>query len=1060
MKKHLLVFLLALASWATASAQIIHEDFEGAASDFSWILINSVDPWAGQVPNTSQTGINPSASCGTVTNNPASDFTFALGTTPTPPINLAVYSQVKMKVWSPVAGHKVLFKIEGGGKAVEEFKTIPVANEWVEMSFNLNCGVDYPALDKILIAFNPFTTNAGETYYFDDIVGVLPGEEFENFESGAALAWEGLGSIYTGPVANPASSTSNNSLQVGQFERNINEQWTALRAILLAPLDLSSNNQFVLKVHAPFTSEILFKLEGGGDFIEKRANIATSGNWREYTFDVSAKAASTTLNTIVIFFAPGTNTDGTYYFDDLRAVPKSCDCKNATPEPKIIDDFECNRNASYANGWDSLTVVNNPAVNGDNPSKKVGKYIDPLGEPWAALVIDYENPMDLSVNNQLHCKIWSPKICQILFKLEGGASGAKEVWKDITVANSWTHFEVDFSSQSVASHKKIAIFFNGGQDPVAGDVYHIDDIAWDEKTNATLEDFENGAFLPWEPLDGNMILNGLFAVVDNPGPGGVNSSSKVGKYTKGSSAFSTVAAVAPGFIDLSAKPQFNLDVWAPAGSVKVTMQLESLATGNKEVTRNLKTPGQWETLNFDFTAHQAITDWQSMRLIFDIGTVAPLTMYFFDNLTQGPATIDPCEGVVAIPNIVDDYECQRNYSYSGGATALAVVNNPAIQPINQSTKSGKYTDPADDPYAALVVEFPAGLDLSIYNQFEILVKAPAAGLPIVFKIEGGTSGGFETPKQFTTGTDWVKIIGDFSAQAVGDYKKLVIFFNFGENGPSADWHIDNLKWARAAYNGCIATYDSPGLSPTVWKFFENGGLTPAQGFEVAANPSPVGINPSAMVGKATEAGLDNGGSQPWGGMFTDLDAPLRFTNSTKKMRMKVFMPAAVNVTMKLENSLTGAPGTADHTVAATKIGEWEELEWDFSAQPDNADFARVTLIWNIDAIPATNQVYYFDDLKMVGGTTDCQTIGMFTAPSVTALEIAPNPTSDELFIKNLDKIARLDIVNLLGQTIATIQTEGADAANFDVSQFKTGIYTVVGRSQNGQPVAMSKFVKQ
>ena len=95
-------------------------------------------------------------------------------------------------------------------------------------------------------------------------------------------------------------------------------------------------------------------------------------------------------------------------------------------------------------------------------------------------------------------------------------------------------------------------------------MYYIDDINWNEAPSAVLEDFEQGAFLPWAPLDDQALLHGAFAVIPNPDASGINTSTQVGEYTKGTSAFSTLAAVAPGVIDITDRPQYNMDVWASA----------------------------------------------------------------------------------------------------------------------------------------------------------------------------------------------------------------------------------------------------------------------------------------------------------------------------------------------------------------------------------------------------------------------------------------------------------------------------------------------------------------
>ncbi len=381
--------------------------------------------------------------------------------------------------------------------------------------------------------------------------------------------------------------------------------------------------------------------------------------------------------------------------------------------------------------------------------------------------------------------------------------------------------------------------------------------------------------------------------------------------------------------------------------------------------------------------------------------------------------------------------------------------------MNPSIKCGKYADPADDPYAALVVEMPGGVDLSTdFTRFEMLVKAPAAGLPVVFKLEGGTSPAVESPKYFSSGTGWAKIGHDFAAQAGGDFKRVALFLNFGQNGASQNWQIDDLQWTRAGYNGCIATFDAPELSPADWGFFENGNVPPSEGFKIVDNPNPTGINQSQKVGKAVEAGLNNGGSQVWGGMYTDLDAPLRFSNSTKKIRMKVLMPALAAVTMKLENSATGAASSPDNTVTATKTGKWEELEWDFSSLPNNADYRRITLIWNIAAIPPTDQTYFFDDILMVGGKTDCQPLGTWPGEPTGWLEIWPNPVGDVLFVKNFEGTARFLALTALGQVTLDIPAPAIGEGEIDISRLPRGLFALVGLAADGRAVSRARFVKQ
>src|SRR5688500_2998227 len=615
MKKILLLFLFFLSLHWIQAQTIVYEDFEDGIADIAWLGLNGT--YNGVVANPAPDAINTSAFVGSFTNHPDFDFAFALGTL-TAPVDLSNLNLIKMKVWSPIAPTQVLFKFEGGGNAVEMFRDITVANQWVEYSFDLSAGAPFTTMDKVLVAFNPFVLGSSETFYFDDITASRAIEVYETFEGGAALPWLALNGVFNGPVPNPDSNSVNGSDNVGQYVKDTFE-YSLLLADRGTPFDLSILNQFHLQVHAQAPSQVLLKLEGpGGPAIEQIKNIGLTNEWQDYVFDFSAAADFTHLTKVILFFDPGVKTSvDTYYFDNLYALPLGV-CKGVVLNPNMIDDFECNRNATYVNGWDSLRVVNNPEPNTVNTSAKVGEYTDPQAEPWATLLIDYQNPMNLTVNNQLKAKIWAPREVPILFKLEGGSSPAKEVWVNVTTPGEWVEYEIDFSDQSLASHKKIAIFFNGGNEPQPGDVYYIDDIQWGERATITIEDFEVGVLLPWAPLDDQSLLHGTFERVPNPNPSGINTSTSVGKYTKGTSAFSTLAAVAPSAIDITSRPQYNLDVYAP-GPGTVIMQLESVSQGNKEVERTIDEGGVWQNLSFDFSAHQGITDWASLRLIFNPG---------------------------------------------------------------------------------------------------------------------------------------------------------------------------------------------------------------------------------------------------------------------------------------------------------------------------------------------------------------------------------------------------------------------------------------------------------
>jgi Secretion system C-terminal sorting domain len=148
------------------------------------------------------------------------------------------------------------------------------------------------------------------------------------------------------------------------------------------------------------------------------------------------------------------------------------------------------------------------------------------------------------------------------------------------------------------------------------------------------------------------------------------------------------------------------------------------------------------------------------------------------------------------------------------------------------------------------------------------------------------------------------------------------------------------------------------------------------------------------------------------------------------------------------------------TVANTKANEWEELTWDFSQTPitDNGQYVRVTLIWDINAIPAADVIYYFDDIQLSSG--GCSTTSIFGGPEKPGdLAVSPNPVIDELRIDELGRVSRLDIHNMYGQRIANIWTGSASSTSIQVSNLTQGTYILTGYSAKGELIALSRFVK-
>lgn len=883
----------------------------------------------------------------------------------------------------------------------------------------------------------------------------------EDFEGGAKLNWNmGIGDSTLVVVDNPAGGDTlgiNSSAKVGSYTKVAGKAYSLLIAVLPQPLDLSTNNQFRIQVKSPVKTAFILKLEGAGEAIEGKKKIGVTNQWIEYTFNFSAAKNMTTLTKVILFFDPGVDASSdTYLFDNL--IQEDGPCAGVAIDPNIVDNFECQRNAVYGNpGYLDIQVVDNPDKSGINLSDKVGKYTDENGA-YHALVIPYADNIPLTENrNQVKIKVWAPKTGTLLVKFEGGGSPAKEKSVQVTETNKWVQYTVDFSDQVGASHKSLVFFFNAGVEMAAGDVYYIDDIEITKKPEpAPLEDFEPTK-LTWESLGDPAIFGTFGGAVVNPDKSGINTSDNVGKYTKGSSKLGGLKAAITG-LDLTDNPQIDLQVWAPAGAKNLTLQLSSPTEGLKEITRPITENQKWTQLSFNFDAFKTITDFEAVNILFD-KDLASTDVWYFDNLKQGGATVNPCEGTVLMPYFVDDFDCQRNSNVNN--SSLAIVNNPDASGINPNPldKVGKYTDPKNEPYAALVFSRDTAYNLTNYNQLHVKIWSPKI-VPLGFKLENGDAP-VEKMVMVTEANKWVEYTVDFGAQAANKYKNVTIFFNFGVDNPDADvYYIDDVEWRRAPYTSCIITFEDPALTLTNWTYFANGGTPPT--FAVVDNPNKSGVNNSDKVGVFVENATGTG-VEVFAGMYVDLPAPLQL-GASRTVKMKVLGPVANSFVLKMEGAVAPAVASGDIRAAYNTPGQWQELTWDFSKTqggatiPVGSQYTRITMIPDIDNTPSTARNYYFDDITV--GEGSCATTGLFDPILVEALKVMPNPASSELIVQNADKIHSFAIYNAIGQRLAVVKSNGNVNLSIPVSQLSKGMYILAGYDASGTLIANARFVKQ
>lgn len=139
-----------------------------------------------------------------------------------------------------------------------------------------------------------------------------------------------------------------------------------------------------------------------------------------------------------------------------------------------------------------------------------------------------------------------------------------------------------------------------------------------------------------------------------------------------------------------------------------------------------------------------------------------------------------------------------------------------------------------------------------------------------------------------------------------------------------------------------------------------GAEPPFNGFEGSSyewtdNPDASGINTSAKVGKT----IKNAGAQPWAGIETVLDNDLDFSLNNI-IKMKVYAPKTGVAKFKIENK-DNPDMNMEVDVDMTKVGEWEELTFDFSAADPANTYNKIALFFDFGV---TNEsIFYFDDVR-------------------------------------------------------------------------------------------------
>ena len=165
--------------------------------------------------------------------------------------------------------------------------------------------------------------------------------------------------------------------------------------------------------------------------------------------------------------------------------------------------------------------------------------------------------------------------------------------------------------------------------------------------------------------------------------------------------------------------------------------------------------------------------------------------------------------------------------------------------------------------------------------------------------------------------------------------------------------------------------------------------------------------------------------------------------------MTVWSPVAdTPVLLKLENATTGV--NAERAATTITTGAWETISFDFSAEGD-LTFESVTVFMNFNVVDPADQTYYWDNLVQ-GEPLDV------TQNDLVDIAMYPNPATSVVTLDASQEIATIQIMNLLGQNVSTIEVNNT-TGTINVSQFSTGVYIANVLFSNGN-IQTIKFIKE
>lgn len=308
--------------------------FESTSLNYTWTNFDGGN--VTMIDNPHVSGMNTSARVGRMVKNAGQVWGGSFINLDVP-INYSSNKTMRMKVYSPRVGAKVLLKVENQANPSLNFErevSTTVANAWEDLNFDYSAINTANIYNRVVLIFElgtPGNGSANFTFLFDDIRVEGGGSSTTlnvplNFESTTLnYAWFDFDGGNAQVIDNPDKSGINTSNKVTRMVKNAGQPWGGSFLTLDGPINFSGSKIFRVKVWSPrIGAKFLLKVENAStpsQNFEREAISTKAGEWETLSFDYSGINTANSYNRIVVICDLGTPGNGTanftWYFDDI-----------------------------------------------------------------------------------------------------------------------------------------------------------------------------------------------------------------------------------------------------------------------------------------------------------------------------------------------------------------------------------------------------------------------------------------------------------------------------------------------------------------------------------------------------------------------------------------------------------------------------------------------------------------------------------------------------------------------------------------------------------------------